>query len=250
MSGTHDDVIKWKHFPSYWPFVRGIHRSPVNSPHKGQWRGALIFSLICAWINSWVNNGETGDFRRHRAHYDVIVMIRLLPTISDKPVHDLRKKTVWNPLRLKMMTLSLTFSAKAVNDLREVRFEVLSDDECTNVAAWGFLHNPATFMCAGYLSGTISSCSVSTYIEETRTAPQTFRLTLWCRVMHICVSKLTGIGSDNGLLPGRRQAIGWTNVGILLIRPELSEIHASSFRTMHFKCRLENGGHFVSASVC
>ena len=44
-----DDVIKWKHFPRYWPFVRGIHRSPVNSPHKGQWRGALIFSLICAW---------------------------------------------------------------------------------------------------------------------------------------------------------------------------------------------------------
>ena len=41
----HDDVIKWKHFPRYWPFVRGIHRSPVNSPHKGQWRGALMFSL-------------------------------------------------------------------------------------------------------------------------------------------------------------------------------------------------------------
>ena len=36
----HDDVIKWKHFPRYWPFVRGIHRSPVNSPHKGQWRRA------------------------------------------------------------------------------------------------------------------------------------------------------------------------------------------------------------------
>ena len=35
---THDDVIKWKLFPRYWPFVRGIHRSPVNSPHKGQWR--------------------------------------------------------------------------------------------------------------------------------------------------------------------------------------------------------------------
>ena len=32
----HDDVIKWKHFPRYWPFVRGIHRSPVNSPHKGR----------------------------------------------------------------------------------------------------------------------------------------------------------------------------------------------------------------------
>ena len=43
----HDDVIKWKHFPRYWPFVRGIHRPPVNSPHKGQWRRALMFSLIC-----------------------------------------------------------------------------------------------------------------------------------------------------------------------------------------------------------
>ena len=43
-----DDVIKWKHFPRYWPCVRGIQRSPVNSPHKGQWRGAFVFSLICA----------------------------------------------------------------------------------------------------------------------------------------------------------------------------------------------------------
>ena len=70
----HDDVIKWKHFPRYWPFVRGIHRSPVNSPHKGQWRGALMFTLICARINDWVNNREAGDLRSHRAHYEVIVM--------------------------------------------------------------------------------------------------------------------------------------------------------------------------------
>ena len=66
--------MKWKHFPRYWPFVRGIHRSPVNSPHKGQWRGALMFSLICVWINGWVNNREAGDLRRQCAHYDVIVM--------------------------------------------------------------------------------------------------------------------------------------------------------------------------------
>ena len=70
----HDDVIKWKHFPRYWPFERGIRRSPVNSPHKGQWRRALMFSLICVWINGWVNNREAGDLRRYRAHYDVIVM--------------------------------------------------------------------------------------------------------------------------------------------------------------------------------
>ena len=74
---SHDDVIKWKHFPRHWPFLRGIHRWPVNSPHKGQWRGALMFSLICVWINAWVNNREAGDLRRYRAHYDVIVMCEL-----------------------------------------------------------------------------------------------------------------------------------------------------------------------------
>ena len=70
---AHDDVIKWKHFPRYWPFARGIHRSPVNSPHKGQWRTALMFSLVCAWINVWANNREANDLRRHRAHYNVTV---------------------------------------------------------------------------------------------------------------------------------------------------------------------------------
>ena len=71
---SHGDVIKWKHYPRYWRFVRGIHRSPVNSPHKGQWLGALMISLMCVWINGWVNNGETGDLRRYRAHYEVTVM--------------------------------------------------------------------------------------------------------------------------------------------------------------------------------
>ena len=71
----HDDVIKWKHFPRHWPFVRGIHRGPAL--HKGQWRGALVLFLICAWTNGWVNNRDAGDLGRHRAHYDVTVMILL-----------------------------------------------------------------------------------------------------------------------------------------------------------------------------
>ena len=70
----HDDTIKWKHFPCYWPFVRGIHWSPVNSPHKGQWHGTLIFFWICVWTHGWVNNRDPGYLRRHRAHFDVIVM--------------------------------------------------------------------------------------------------------------------------------------------------------------------------------
>ena len=71
---VHDDVIKWKHFPRYWPFVWGIHRPLVYSPHNGQWCWALMFSLICAWINGWLNH-EAGDLRCHHTHYDVIVMI-------------------------------------------------------------------------------------------------------------------------------------------------------------------------------
>ena len=43
------------------PVTAGIHRSPVNSPHTDQWRGALMFSLICAWINGWVKNQDAGD---------------------------------------------------------------------------------------------------------------------------------------------------------------------------------------------
>ena len=70
----YGDVIKWKHFPRYWHFVREIHRSPLNSPHKGQWRGALMFSLICTWTNGWINNRDADDLRRHRAHYDVTEM--------------------------------------------------------------------------------------------------------------------------------------------------------------------------------
>ena len=49
--------------------------SPMNSPHKGQWCGALTFPLICTWINGWANNREAGDLRGHRAHYDIAVMI-------------------------------------------------------------------------------------------------------------------------------------------------------------------------------
>ena len=87
---NHDDVIKWIHFPRYWPFVRGIRRSPVNSPHKGQWRGALMFSLTYVWINVWVNNREAGDLKRYHAHYDVTVMmnyqINLMETIDKHSV--------------------------------------------------------------------------------------------------------------------------------------------------------------------
>ena len=67
---------QWENCPRYQPSVRGIHRSPVDSPHKGQWRRALIFSLICASTNGWTNNRGAGDMRHHHAHYDVTVMFQ------------------------------------------------------------------------------------------------------------------------------------------------------------------------------
>ena len=77
-------------------------------------------------------------------------------------------------------------------------------------------------------------------------------LTHWGQVTHICVSKLTIIGSDNGLSPSRHQAIIWTYAGILLIRPWgtsfsaiLIEIDVFWLKKMH----LRNVGHVVSASM-
>ena len=92
----HDDVIKWKHFPCNWPFVRGIHRSPAKFLHKGQWRGALMFSLISVWINDWVNNREVGNLRPHRGHYDVIVMVISRPIIFPPRHIFVRKGITWS----------------------------------------------------------------------------------------------------------------------------------------------------------
>ena len=70
--------------PLWW----GIHRSPVNSPHKGQWCGALMFSLICAWTNDWANHRDASDLRHNRDHYDVTAMcckMRRLLTHNSRP---------------------------------------------------------------------------------------------------------------------------------------------------------------------
>ena len=66
-----------KAFPCYWTFVWGIHWSPVNSPNKSQWRGALMFPLVYPSTNGWVHNRVAGGLRRHHSHYDVTVMVHL-----------------------------------------------------------------------------------------------------------------------------------------------------------------------------
>ena len=107
---THDDVIKWKQFPRNWPFVRRILRSPVNSPHKGQWHGALMFSLIYSWINSWVHNREVGDLRRHRAHYEVIVMqATVFHVLNSYLVESAFLLCSWNLMKMSRLRLCCTF---------------------------------------------------------------------------------------------------------------------------------------------
>ena len=95
----------WRHqmetFSALLAICVGIHRWPVNSPQKGKWRGAFMFSLICGRINRWVNNREADDLRRYRAHYDIIVMhyasafsvVRSSVRISVREVYGIMLKT-------------------------------------------------------------------------------------------------------------------------------------------------------------
>ena len=96
---THDDVTKWKHFPRYWPVLSGIHRSPVDSPHKASDAEPWYF-IWSAWTNGWANNRDAGDLRRHRAHHDVTVM---------KPLQ-LTCRSGANTLQLLALKLPLSYS--------------------------------------------------------------------------------------------------------------------------------------------
>ena len=69
-------------FSALLAICAGNWPASVNSPHKGQWRAVLLYSLICVWINDWVNNREAGDLRRYCAHYDVTVMNRFVLNIE------------------------------------------------------------------------------------------------------------------------------------------------------------------------
>ena len=113
----HDDVIKWKHFLRYLPFVLGIHRWPVNSPQKGQWCGALVLSLICAWINGWVNNGEADDLKRHHAHYDITVVER----VQAYPIHNITNRTLPGTV-----SIDITPSIPKVNEVIAGTIELIT----------------------------------------------------------------------------------------------------------------------------
>ena len=103
-------------FSALLALCAGIYRSPVNSPYKGQWHWALMFSLICVWINDWVNNREAGDLRRHRAHYDVTIMepresnfrAPLFPRF-----YELLKQ--WSPIKYHLHIVQVTWQPTNIN---------------------------------------------------------------------------------------------------------------------------------------
>ena len=113
----HDDVIKWKHFLRYWPFVREIHWSSVNPPHKFQWRGDSMFFLICVWINGWVNNREAPDLRRHCVHYDCNDLL-----VASTPTYSQLKALV---IHFHILELSLSF----------IKLELLHATNCAPYSA-------------------------------------------------------------------------------------------------------------------
>ena len=138
----HGDIIKWKHFLHYWPFVQGIPRSPVNSPHKSQWGGALMFTLICTQINVWVNTRVAGDFILHRAHYDAIVMIPF--------THEKTYDTMMN---------SPAKEEKMIYDIHKF-YACTSSKYINHALAWSIVINTIIWQTSA--TGTLTFCATST----------------------------------------------------------------------------------------
>ena len=121
--GNPSHVSWWRHQMETFSALLAICAG--NSPHKSQWRGALMFPLICVWINGWVNNREAGDLRRYHAHYDVTVMSRRVLHI--RCLHRATKFVFPNSDQLRML-LSVRLVGK-----RSVRFMFPSNKYSWNI---------------------------------------------------------------------------------------------------------------------
>ena len=142
-----------------------------------------------------------------------------------------RNKIVWSGYKVDGMmptvSNSTVISVNFDSGWQSARFQ------CHSSNTWMFVNCTVYFMSYVY---SFYQCGIGTTVWE---------VTHWGWVTHICVSNLTSIASDNGLSPGGRQAIIWTNAGTLLTGPS-----RTNFIEMRWKCRLWNGGHFVLASMC
>ena len=129
MVSYHYDVIKWKYFPHYWPFVRGIHRPPVNSPHKGQWPWTSLFSLIGAlnkrlskqpwgwWFETpsrslWRHCNDTSPHIMHWSLFkvDLVLLAALTPLWFNSSYRKILAKSMWMKNNWKQQTLYNSYS--------------------------------------------------------------------------------------------------------------------------------------------
>ena len=94
--------------------VRGIQRWLLDSPHKGQWRGDLMFSFICAWTKHWANSPDAGDLRRHIAHYDVTTILWCRLTNGEILIINI----IWSPNRL-ILIFGISTHGKKVFPLKQ-----------------------------------------------------------------------------------------------------------------------------------
>ena len=113
-------------------FARGVHRSPVDSPHKCQWHRALMSTLLCAWSNGWANNQDTSDLNIHHAHYVSTGMIFLhiplkqWPYISWKSIIDeIIASETWFPNWSNLSTKIVNLDIMSFRNVRIVQIKWL-----------------------------------------------------------------------------------------------------------------------------
>ena len=112
---------------------------PVNSPHKGQWRGALMFSFISVRINGWVNKRKAGDLRRYRAHYGVTVMVMRSVFCSNELDIPSRfsyikanNKNSSAASKLEVLTVLYHRSTSVIWDNRKLRGDIIASHNTVN----------------------------------------------------------------------------------------------------------------------
>ena len=118
-------VIKWIHCQCYGPFVRRIHRLPVDSPHEARCRESLIFCLIGTWTNGWANNQDAGDLRRHCVHYGVAV-VEFWVKINNNKLQE--KQQIANHVHNLMLPCGVTEMTTNLTYFRQWLFPISSNN--------------------------------------------------------------------------------------------------------------------------
>ena len=238
-----------------------MHQSSVDSPHKGHWRGTSMLSLIWAQTNDWANHRVASQSialimeslwcHRRICAPDKGIVICWDPNILADDVDYFTMGTwitllEYLQLRCLVVVVVVTLFPAEKQSTTYMSKDTTSVNQYHWIFCWWSPEKPKAHLAGVpmYSNKAFDNSRTERFIANFPQCvqPRQHPLSHWGRVTHICVSKLTIIGSDNGLSPGRRQAIIWTNGGVLLIRPlgtkcsEIwSKIHTFSFEKMHLK---------------